>query len=147
MANLGTAWSLCVWMLLQLVVMIISISQLILIKVIITWLVTEGTSSPVFNFPLSERVRLGRRVRMGRRQARRHAPPVVVEEGRHSNVLLPVEKTKTETETKMFYYYNCTVIVREPGVGPEFERWIFKISNGQIFFDSSKYTHAFRCCT
>ena len=64
--------------------------------------------TPVFNFPLSERVR------MGRGQARRHAPPVVVEEGRHSNVLLlPVEKTKTETETKMFYYYNCTVIVSE----------------------------------
>ena len=39
-ANLGTAWSLCVWMLPQLVLMIISISQLILIKVIITWVVT-----------------------------------------------------------------------------------------------------------
>ena len=40
MANLGTAWCLCVWMLPQLVLMIISISQLILIKVIITWVVT-----------------------------------------------------------------------------------------------------------
>ena len=39
-AKLGTAWSLCVWMLPQLVLMIISISQLILIKVIITWVVT-----------------------------------------------------------------------------------------------------------
>src|SRR6185436_1113661 len=40
-------------------------------------------------------------------------------------------------------------VYRYPGAGPEFERWVFEISNvGQKFiFDSSKYTHAFRCCT
>jgi len=55
-ANLGTAWSLCVWMLPQLVLMIISISQLILIKIIITWVVTftVGSTAPADMFTTTD---------------------------------------------------------------------------------------------